>query len=114
LQQPVIRDLSMQVTLEHMKERSGPKPLKNVCEPFSLILPLEHELTVKHKNKEILIAPRSAPLLCLPEIELVTEAEFPFLLLRPKQAAQLRARIPAFRYFWEETLELPIPNRSGK
>jgi CRP-like cAMP-binding protein/ribonuclease BN (tRNA processing enzyme) len=109
LQQPVIRDLSMHVTLEHLKERSRPKPLRNVCELHSLMMPLEHGLILRRNGRDDLIAPRAAPVLCLPEVDLVTEIEFPYLLLGPKQAAHLRARIPAFRYFWEETLCLPIP-----
>jgi len=39
-----------------------------------------------------------------------TEAEFQYLLLRTSQAAALRHDIPAFRYFWEETLGLPVPS----
>ena len=51
------------------------------------------------------------PILCQPGVTLVSEAEFQYLLLGADQAAELRSRIPAFRFFWEETLGLALPNR---
>jgi hypothetical protein len=84
-------------------------PLTNIGETYSLLMPLEQELVIGRGGKEDSITPLSTPLVCLPDVELISEAAFPYLLLRSNQAAHLRSRMPAFRYFWEETLGLPIP-----
>jgi hypothetical protein len=111
LQQPVIRELAKQVTLEHLPARSGPKPLKTICDPFSLVMPLGLEVALNREGKPMTLAAHAAPILCQPGVTLVTETEFHYLLLGAEQAADLRARIPAFRYYWEEMLGLALPNR---
>ncbi len=112
LQQPVLRELSTAVTLEHLTPRSGARPLKSICAPFSLLMPLDQKIVLKYNAKTEIIPLRGAPVFCRPGVTLVTEAEFQYLLLRREQASELRARIPAFRYFWEETLGLPAPEKS--
>ena len=107
--QPVIRELSLNVTLERLPARPGPIPLGNLGERSSLVMPLDRELILKPRGKAERLATLAAPVLCQPGITLVTEAAFSYLLLRAGPASALRARIPAFRYFWEETLGLPIP-----
>ena len=111
LQQPVIRELARLVTLEHLPARTGSRPLKSVCDPFSLILPLGVELTISREGRPVTVPAQSAPILCTPGAVLVSEAEFQFLLLGTEQAAELRTRIPAFRFLWEEILGLPLPHR---
>ena len=111
LQQPVLRELANLVTLEYLPARTAPRPLKSLCDPYSLILPLGQDLVIKRDVRTETIAAHSAPLLCTSGATLVTEAEIQFLLLRADHATDLRSRIPAFRYFWEETLGLTLPNR---
>ena len=50
------------------------------------------------------------PELTTADLELLTETEFQFLQLSVEAATHLRQRIPAFRFFWEETLGLPLPD----
>jgi hypothetical protein len=109
IEQPVIRELGLHVTLEHRPARPGPVPLLSLGDRFSLVMPLDRELILKPRGKAERRATPAAPILCQPGITLVTAAAFTYLLLRAGQASELRARIPAFRYFWEETLGLPIP-----
>ena len=111
LQQPVIRDLARHVTLEHLSARSGSRPLKTICDPFCLLMPLGQELVLNRDGKVVNLPAHAAPILCQPGVSLVSEAEFQYLLLGADQAAELRLRIPAFRFFWEETLGLALPNR---
>lgn len=111
LQQPVIREIARHVTLEHLPARTGYRPLKLICDPFSLILPLGVELTLSRDGKPVAVAPQSAPILCQAGVGLVSEAEFQYLLLGAEQAADLRTRIPAFRFLWEEILGLALPHR---
>ncbi len=111
LQQPVLRELAKLVTLENLPSRQGPRPLKSICDPFSLIFPLGLDVVIKRDTRTETIPAHSAPLLCTSGATLVTETEMQFLLLRTDHATELRARIPAFRFFWEETLGLGLPNR---
>jgi Cyclic nucleotide-binding domain/Metallo-beta-lactamase superfamily len=111
LQQPVIRDLARHVALENLAARTGPQPLKSFCDPHSLILPLGVELNVTRDGATETIPAHSAPILCVPGVNLVSEAEFEYLRLGADDSAELRRRIPAFRYLWEEILGLPLPHR---
>jgi hypothetical protein len=111
LQQPVLRELANLVTLEFLPARTAPRPLTNLCDPSSLIFPLGQDLIIQRDVRTETIAAHSAPILCTSGATLVTEAEIQFLLLRADHATDLRTRIPAFRYFWEETLGLALPNR---
>ena len=77
----------------------------------TLRVPLGQDLVIKRDIRTETIAAHSAPILCTSGATLITEAEIQFLLLRADHATDLRARIPAFRYFWEETLGLALPNR---
>ena len=107
--QPVIRELSLNVTLEYRPTRPGPIPLLRLGERFSLVMPLDRKIILKARGKADRQVSPAAPILCQPGVTLVTEAPLNYLLLRAERASELRARIPAFRYFWEETLGLPIP-----
>jgi len=111
LQIPVIRELAKLVTLEHLPARTGPRPLKSLCDPFSLIFPLGQEIVLKRDARQETIPAHSAPILCTTGATLVTELELQFLLLRADQATDLRTRVPAFRFLWEETLSMALPNR---
>ncbi len=111
LQQPIIRELARLVSLEHLPARTGPRPLKSVCDPFSLVLPLAVELTLNRDGKMVTVPAQSAPILCTPSTTLVSEVEFQYLLLGVEQASDLRSRTPAFRFLWEEMLGMPLPNR---
>ncbi|MBL9173021.1 MAG: cyclic nucleotide-binding domain-containing protein [Verrucomicrobiales bacterium] len=111
LQQPIIREIARQVTLEHLPARTAPRPLKSIGDPFSLILPLGVDLKLSRDGEEVTIPAHSAPVLCSSGVSLVSEAEFQYLQLSAKQAADLRTRIPAFRFLWEEVLHLPLPHR---
>ncbi len=109
LQQPVIRVLSERVVLSQLPARTAPEPIESLCDNWGLIFPLAQELEIarnKHTNK---IPPDSQPVLCTAGAMLLTKAEFQYLVLRADQAAELRCSIPAFRFFWEETLGLPVP-----
>lgn len=109
LQQPIIREIARLVTEEHAMHRTGPIPLKTMCPPFSLIMPLGVEVTLNRNGQTVTLPAQSAPILCTPGTTLMSETEFQYLLLGPEQAADLRSRIPAFRFFWEEILGLPLP-----
>ncbi|MEY2877676.1 MAG: hypothetical protein RLZZ15_56 [Verrucomicrobiota bacterium] len=111
LQQPVLRELAKLVTLENLPARHGPRALKAICDPFSLIFPLGQEIVLKRDTRTDTIPAHTAPILCTSGATLVTESELQFLLLHVDHATELRARIPAFRFFWEETLGLGLPNR---
>ncbi len=111
LQQPVIRELAKLVTLEKLPPGNAPRPLESLCDPFSLILPLGQDIVIQRDTRTETIPARSAPILCTSGATLITESEIQFLLLRADHATELRARIPAFRFFWEETLGLGLPNR---
>lgn len=111
LQQPILREIAGQVALQHLRARSGPRLLTSFSELFSLILPLGVDLTLRHGESTVTIPAHSAPVLCSAGTELISEIEFQYLHLGAKQAADLRVRIPAFRFLWEEILNLPIPRR---
>lgn len=109
LQQPVLRELARQVTLEHLPTRSGPRLLSSVCDPYSLLLPLGVDLIVNPEGIPRKVPAHSAPILCMPGASLESEAEFQYLLLSAQRASDLRTHIPAFRFLWEEILNLPLP-----
>ena len=109
LQQPVLRELAMQVSLGNFPPATGPRELTSLCAADSLILPLGEGLELRRKGRLETIEPNAAPILCSRGVTLLTEAEFQCLILRAEDAAQLRQHIPAFRFFWEETLGLPLP-----
>jgi hypothetical protein len=71
------------------------------------------DLRLRVRDVSVSIPAHSAPILCAPETVLESEAEFEFLLLDAHQAADLRSRIPAFRFLWEEVLNLPLPASPG-
>lgn len=112
LQQPVLRELAMQVTLEILPAASGARAVTDYCAAGSLMLPLGEGLELSRAGRLETIEPNAAPILVGADLNLLTEVEFQYLLLRAEQAAQLRQRIPAFRFFWEETLGLPLPEQS--
>jgi hypothetical protein len=107
---PVIRELCFHVTLEQLPGRSSPRPLKAICPLFSLLMPLGVDVVLRSKGQQAILPLNSRPIMSQAGITLLSEAGFQYLLLRADQAARLRARIPAFRYFWEEVLELPLPH----
>lgn len=109
LQQPVIRELSRVMTLEHLPPRTEPIPFTEICEPYGFIMPLGQELTVKYAKFITTIQPHEKPVLCQGNETLITETEFQYLFLTAERAAELRRSIPAFRFFWEENLGFPIP-----
>ena len=113
LQQPVLREIGRQVTLRHLPTRNEPQRLTSICQPFSLLLPLGVDLRLRVRDVSVSIPAHSAPILCTPETMLESEAEFEFLLLDARQTADLRSRIPAFRFLWEEVLHLPLPASPG-
>ncbi len=109
LQQPVIRALSERVHLSSIPERTHNETITNICEEGGLLFPLELELDVEISGKKQTLPKNGAPIFCRPGDKLLTEAEFQYLMLRPHDAAKLRSFIPAFRYFWEQILDLPVP-----
>ena len=109
LQQPVLRELARLVCLESLPSATGARELTSLCSAGSLMLPLGENLELRRNGRMEIIEPNAAPILSAPGVALLTEAEVQYLLLRSEDAAQLRTRIPAFRYFWEETLSLPLP-----
>lgn len=109
LQQPVLRELARLVSLESRPCVTSACELTSLCGAGSLMLPLGEGLELRRNGLMETIEPNAAPILSAPGVTLLTEAEFQYLLLRAEDAAQLRTRIPAFRYFWEETLGLPLP-----
>ena len=108
LQQPVIRALSARLVLSHLNPRSGPLPLSSISEEGGLIFPLGVPIEFQKNGKLFRVPANSLPIFCSSTSTLLTEAEFPYLLLRADPARELRRSIPAFRYFWEETLDLPV------
>lgn len=109
LQQPVIRALSESVTLEHLPAKSGRPQVTHLCPAGGLIFALGSGVSLQTKDELVSIEANSVPIHCREGTRLAGEAELQFLALQPDQAATLRKRIPAFRYFWEETLRLPVP-----
>ena len=109
LQQPVLRELARLVTLESRPFATGAREFTTLCDAGSLMLPLGEGLELRRGGQQEIIEPNAAPILSAPGVTLLTETEFQYLLLRADDAAQLRTRSPAFRYFWEETLGLPLP-----
>jgi hypothetical protein len=109
LQQPVIRELSRVMTLEHLPARTEPTPFNEICDPYGFIMPLGQELTVKYAKSSATIQPHEKPVMCQGNETLITETEFQYLLMSAGRAAELRRSIPAFRFFWEENLGFPIP-----
>ncbi|MBI5772790.1 MAG: cyclic nucleotide-binding domain-containing protein [Verrucomicrobia bacterium] len=108
LQQPVIRAMSARLTLHNLPPRSGKIPLQDICPPGGLLFPLGLEIAIAQIGKTETVPSHVRPVLGNDRDELITEAEFQYLLLTPEDAAALRRSIPAFRFFWEETLGLPI------
>lgn len=113
LQQPVLRELARQVTLETLPSANGPRAFAAICPLGSLLLPLGEGLEIQRDGRPEIVEPNTAPILCTPDLTLLTEAEFQFLLLTEQAASQLRRHVPAFRFFWEETLGLPLPASNG-
>ena len=111
LQQPVIRELSRRVTLGHLSARPGPVALKTICDPFGLMFPLGQELEINYGNRTDTVDPKEKPVMCYAEEELLTEADIQYLSLPADEASELLSSIPAFRFFWEEELGLPVPVR---
>ena len=109
LQQPVIRELSRHVSLEHLRSRPGPTALKEICDSYGLIMPLGNEITIKYENRTETLDPHEKPIMCHSAEVLVTEREIQYLFLSAENAKKLRNNIPAFRFFWEEVIGLPIP-----
>jgi hypothetical protein len=72
-------------------------------------MPLGQELVLNEEGKLHTVPTHSAPILCQAGVNLVTEAEFQYLLLSAEQAEALRTRVPAFRFFWQEILGLASP-----
>ena len=109
LQQPVVRSLSLRVALAYLEAYNGKRPLESICAAGGLLFPLGQELVVEEDGQARTYLPQSAPVFSRPGAQLVTESEFQYLVLKPEDAAVLRQQIPAFRFFWEETLGLPVP-----
>jgi Cyclic nucleotide-binding domain/Beta-lactamase superfamily domain len=109
LQQPVIRALSERTSLGYLAARTAPEPVENICGRGGLLFPLGQDLEIAEERKTLEVPANSQPVLCDPGAKLVTRAEFQYLLLDAEAAAALRCTIPAFRFFWEETLGLPVP-----
>jgi CRP-like cAMP-binding protein len=109
LQQPVIRELSRNVSLEHLPARTAPALLSSFCEPHGLIFPLGKQLEIEDQRGSITIDPQKQPVMCHADQILVTELELQYLFLSAEKAGRLLHSIPAFRFFWEEELGLPIP-----
>jgi hypothetical protein len=108
LQQPVIRAISERLTLHNLAPRSGKIPLKNICPPGALLFALGQKVTIMCEGETKVFPAHDTPILGSEHADLMTEAEFQYLLLSPDAAADLCRTIPAFRFFWEETLDLPI------
>lgn len=109
LQQPVIRELSRNVTLEHLSTRTGPVPLNSFCEEHGLIFPLGKSISITDPHRTEDFDPQKHPIMCPDDRILVTEADMQYLFLSAERADNILHRIPAFRFFWEEDLGLPIP-----
>lgn len=111
LQPPVLRELANQVSLQTRPAATGPVPLLHYCDAGSLLLPLGEGLELIRAGQREIIEPNAAPILSAPALHLLTETEFQFLLLPAQHAERMRQCIPAFRFFWEETLALPLPGQ---
>ncbi|NBV20493.1 MAG: MBL fold metallo-hydrolase [Proteobacteria bacterium] len=109
LQQPVLRELARLASLESLPSANGPRKFSTFCPPGSLMLPLGEGLEIQRGGEIEIVEPNTTPVHCAADMVLLTEAELQFLLLGPEAATELRQRIPAFRFFWEETLGLPLP-----
>ncbi len=109
LQQPVIRALSERIHLGNLPGRNEPKLLREICDEGGLVFPLGVDLEIENENGKRMVPAKEAPILCTAENRILSHAEFQFLQLRQHDAASLRAFIPAFRFFWEEILDLPVP-----
>jgi CRP-like cAMP-binding protein len=109
LQQPVIRTLSETVALEHLPARGGRVALAEITPPGGLIFPLGRDVVIERSGRRETIPANSRPLYCDISTAVIADTELPYLVLNPQDAAALRRRIPAFRFFWEETLGLPVP-----
>jgi hypothetical protein len=109
LQQPVVRALSERTSLGNLPARTAPEPMENICEGGGLLFPLGQDLQIDTGRETLEVPANYSPVLCDPDAKLATQAEFQYLLLDAKAAAALRRSIPAFRFFWEETLGLPVP-----
>ena len=108
LQQPVLRELAGLVTVKTVSISGGPRATTEIGPAGSLLLPLGEGLELRRAGNLEIIEPNAAPILCAPDVVILTEAEFQCLQLRTEDAHELRQRIPAFRFFWEETLGLPL------
>lgn len=108
LQQPVIRAMSARLVLHNLPTRSGKMPLKDICPPGGLLFPLGLEVSIMRDGKSEVFPAHVKPILGSEDAELMTEAEFQYLLLSPDAAGDLCRSMPAFRFFWQETLGLPI------
>jgi hypothetical protein len=95
--------------LESLPSANGPRKFSTFCPVGSLMLPLGEGLEIQRGGEIEIVEPNTTPVHCAADMVLLTEAELQFLLLTPEAAAELRQRIPAFRFFWEETLGLPLP-----
>ena len=109
LQQPVFRALSESVTLEHLPALAGRPVLSRLVGAGGLIFPLGSAIAVDRAGSVECVEANTVPVWCHDDARLVMDAEMPYLALSPEQAASLRRRIPAFRFFWEESLRLPVP-----
>jgi hypothetical protein len=107
LQQPVLRALSENVSLEHLPPRSGSPSLTQLCPAGGLIFPLGRDVTVERNGSAETVELNSRPLYSRDGACVLAETELQYLVLRPENAGTLRQTIPAFRYFWEEALGLP-------
>ena len=111
LQQPVIRSLSEMVTLEHLPAQKKHTPVANMCAPGGLIFALGRDIKLERSGKHETLHANTRPIYCDTSTSVSAGAELPYLVLQPPAAADLRKNIPAFRFFWEETLGLPVPKR---
>lgn len=108
-QQPVLRAFSENIELLGLKVRTGPTPLASVGESGGLIFPLGQELLLERGGREETVPAGDRPIFIDDKTRLITEAEFQYLLLDRRNATHLRNQIPAFRFFWEETMNFPVP-----
>lgn len=109
LQQPVLRGLSEAVTLEELPPAAGRPALTKLCGPGGLIFPVGIPVAVQRPAGVEAVEPNTSPIFSTEDAELLSDGPLPYLALPPDRAATLRHTIPAFRFFWEETLQLPVP-----
>lgn len=112
LQQPVLRELAGLATVKTVSISGGPRATTEISPAGSLLLPLGEGLELRRAGHLEVIEPNAAPILCAPDVAILTEAEFQCLQLSTEHAHELQHRIPAFRFFWEETLGLPLATRT--